>query len=1019
MERTRAVFQRVCVLRRSLNYFTDGTVYQLRPSCVSLSQAALELRASASSKAIQDAVVSSLTAVHRELVEIISKDPQAVDDKIADYVYFPIDHVLDQFRKVSGRALELACASVFALLQSAWRVNIPPVLAIRLLDRLSPLMDKENADKITEELVCQTLKCVNLTFSALGSSPVGSSIAESKNIPHVGQAVFEVLQQIEDGPSVEIQRLALTAINTFVQMYPDRVTLGTKFLPGIVSTLSKVLAPKATGRRTTSVIVASIQLLSLVLVRMFGETVELAAASNHTEMTTSKAPNTKRELSPEWTTKAVSQIKVVIGNVVKFRSHERREVRSAGNLLLDDKLSGLLEEIAHDWVLALPRLSQTSDPVSRLRSLEAIKLTIGLFSDSDSGISILQQSLITNLLESTLLSIPKALPKASISEGVFGHAALDSIPTSHIRGSTVFSPVFRDSSNDQDALTTISSFVSGFPSSELLQNNLDGLLASVEYGSGEEQMASFWLSLNILRAAIESDTTQFLNIESESSPFESLEQLYALSLAILEESDANSSPWQLQALALECIAEQAHQAGEDFSLDLVDALFPVLQLIGSPVKGLRDHAAACLNIIAEACNYTDVRELIVSNADYLVNAVGLKLNAFETSAGAPMVLLMMVRLCGPSILPFIDDVVDTIFAALESFHGFPDVVELLFAVIKVIADEGVKAPQLEITAGGEDHRGHPIDDCTFEDVLLSIKKAARLASEEEDAIVETKGKDLSASNIDHSDDENDPTSLGTEDDAGKSISETKTYRLLFNISELTQHYLPYQSAPFRRSILSLLTITLPAISKHEDTLLPLINTLWPVVVVRIGDQEPYVAAAALDVVRTMCEYAGKFVKSRIQDEWHRIIGVLRTKTQGAVVGANSGVGKGTDRSGRDDKSLAALPRGTSDLSAPEPYVDQSMKSFKDSASKLILSIIENVRVNDDIFDEALALFSHQLMDLDIRSVFEQRNADAVWLAMIQLGQRSENSHIYEVFKPELERVQEPPGDGRWNFIRVV
>ena len=103
---------------------------------------------------------------------------------------------------------------------------------------------------------------------------------------------------------------------------------------------------------------------------------------------------------------------------------------------------------------------------------------------------------------------------------------------------------------------------------------------------------------------------------------------------------ATELDWRLQALALETIALQASQQKEAFRGELIDALYPVLHYMGASVEALRDHAVTCLNIIARDCGYRNSGELIVSNVDYLVNAVALRLNSFDISPQAPQVLLM-------------------------------------------------------------------------------------------------------------------------------------------------------------------------------------------------------------------------------------------------------------------------------------------------------------------------------------------------------------------------------------------
>src|SRR5699024_5956678 len=109
------------------------------------------------------------------------------------------------------------------------------------------------------------------------------------------------------------------------------------------------------------------------------------------------------------------------------------------------------------------------------------------------------------------------------------------------------------------------------------------------------------------------------------------------------------------------VALQAQQLGEAFRPELVDALYPVLQLLASGNSNLQNHAMTCLNILTTACNYGDTSTMVIENVDYLVNAVGLKLNTFDVSPYPPQVLLMMIKLCGARLIAYLDDLIGSIF----------------------------------------------------------------------------------------------------------------------------------------------------------------------------------------------------------------------------------------------------------------------------------------------------------------------------------------------------------------------
>lgn len=165
------------------------------------------------------------------------------------------------------------------------------------------------------------------------------------------------------------------------------------------------------------------------------------------------------------------------------------------------------------------------------------------------------------------------------------------------------------------------------------------------------------------------ETSQWLNLASDEID-DTREEAYSFALEVLEKSAYDHTvDWRLQALSLETVALQAKLQAKDFRPELVDALYPILERMGSSNAALQQDAVTCLSIITNACGYPSASELVTDNADYLVNAVAVKLNTFDISPQASQVMLMMVRLCGSALIPYLDDLIDSIFAILACYHA--------------------------------------------------------------------------------------------------------------------------------------------------------------------------------------------------------------------------------------------------------------------------------------------------------------------------------------------------------------
>ncbi|KAI7342729.1 hypothetical protein KC336_g23153, partial [Hortaea werneckii] len=204
----------------------------------------------------------------------------------------------------------------------------------------------------------------------------------------------------------------------------------------------------------------------------------------------------------------------------------------------------------------------------------------------------------------------------------------------------------------------------------------------------------------------------------------------------------------------------------------------------------------------------------------------------------------MVRLAGSSVIPYMEDVVESIFAVLEGWHGYSMLVEVLFRVLLVVAEEGAKAPQLATIENGEkskveaviSEKWRPTNVAELASSLREKRAEESPEKEEREKAPQRpwKGNEEVGGDAEdkHSEDELDAVGRST-DDADLPPPAPKMYSLLLKITELTQHFLPAASPSLRTSLLSLIRTSVPPISKHENSFLPLINTLWPEIVSRM------------------------------------------------------------------------------------------------------------------------------------------------------------------------------------------
>ncbi|KAI9773608.1 MAG: hypothetical protein M1840_006882 [Geoglossum simile] len=976
---------------------------QLKPACVDLSQVALSF---GSQRADAKAVIRALDT----LLEVLNRDARSLDSALGDYVFFPLSHIFRQSRLLPERALELALNCLDVLLLNCWNQNVSNELAKQLLILLTFISGGRPAGVgdmgTSEELKVAAFHCLTSLFRSMANSKGRIWPTDMANLPPLGHAITVVLDAVADSSSFEVQFGALAALEAF-QSCVDRETLVGVF-PGVVSKITKCLQPTTSARRSYRVLERGLQVLSASLKCVMADS-QLKLSSHGTRATSSQSKDKELQLESPWLKANAPQVKLALGNVAKLRNHEKPVVRHAllqlclvvledccqslsttvgmmvetlivlsndssfeGQaalkrlVLTDHNIVDQIQSSMHTWVMALPRLMHSNDDGVRRNVITQLSTSFRLLSELGERSEIVENSLATNLRDSILTGL-QTHPRQPLLQETSGQSEVAADQWLSAKGPVAnikFQPLLLNHKSQDGTLQDLEFLLQqlgGSGSSLVIAREL---LDHIRDASGDDLLASFWLSLKLLQSAsnesIFMEDVIFAGSPNTSVRVQLREELYSLALALLSRSgDGDRMDWRLYGLALEAIALEAEQLGREFRLELVDSLYSMVHLAGSSNEVLRSHAFTSLNITTQACGYTSVSDLLVSNVDYLVNAVSLKLNTFDISPQAPKVLLMMIKLTGPPLLPFLEDLVDSIFAALDSFHGYPQLVALLFSVLEGIVDESSRDVAIAIESGAGASRGKaPVQQRTIHQVCRLLEDSKRRRSEPlvsvEDQTSREAPKEPWKTGDSEEDVEKGRSLAQPEDTEERQPTTSKVYRMVQKIARLGQHYLTHESPTFRRQLLSLLATACNTLYSNENEFLPLINDVWPTVIKRLYDDQHFVAVAAAEVVCKICRCAGDFMSSRIQTEWRDIKNLywnihrkLRMETR---------------RSGRG-------------VFTPSHQV-------RNALVKLLMAIVEYVRIDDDMFDDMLDLFSDTLDSRkDIQDVLSLVNADAVWLNM--------------------------------------
>ena len=1099
----------------------------------------------------------------------------SLDSKIADYVFFPISHVLKQLESLPLSTVELSVLCIKSLLDTGWKTQIPPALGMQLII-LMTFLTNSTSSKLekpvtSEELRATALACIEKLFKVLSKEIKGrKALTDVSNVPTVSNTVSAILDNINDEISAEFSLAAMGALDAFITTFPD-VTAVTSFLPGIVSALLKILTPSAGCRRHYKTLVRGLGVLSKIISNTISDKAleqgRMYVESNDTAMIKNSkkgfendpgvmneiseqdiALSNNKPYSPGWLKDAAAQMGIALGNISKLQNHDRIEVRLAVSRLakiiledcyevlancrkimletlatvmaidsendttqnqtssfgvsqtnqiifkikMDNNLVDMLGDCLHDWLDALPWTMQLKSDENILRTLSRITFTYRLMQSHGFDMKTVNGFVVTNLTEglSALIKDDKRIEViTNANAGIMLLSRQEGVLDSDEKDVESYSPIILRSATQSQILKAINGFLDvicklSIPTANAL---VDELLQRVQSSEGEVDLASMWLTLGLLNrtfkyANVIDETLDLSSMPScdvahhQLKPMKQLEELYHLALTHISESPVDvtntnitstgKDDWRLTALALETLALFATTAQDAFRAELIFTLYPTLQYLGSTIPILKSHAITTINTFARACSYTSASELIVSNADYLINAVSLKLNTFDVTPQAPQTLLMMVKLTGSRLLPYMDDLVENIFGLLECYHrDYPGLVELLFGVLGGMVEVGVKDERLSLRIqegkGHEDAEGKKKkakEVTTIEDVIEMVKKMSMGDKiKESDDIdpggfprrpwgkevqVENEGKEHNFGDPDNSNDLDTPEAPTSTNDEDPGPPLPQVYNLLLRIALLTQHYLPTPLPTLRSSLLRLLQNVLPTLALHENTLLPLINTLWPVLVSRLLDDEAYVVSGALEVMASMCVCAKDFMKGRMEDVWGNLRDLYKriagntAKRQGSKdvksrsrellhVGGKKETGKslslntlGTivsqDALISKKKNTSAISSVTASQPTKPDHTAQSvlMTQYIDSPTRLLwtalislfIAMLENISLSDGIFDEMLIMLLPAIENIDtgihaktergpklnpkslqvrLYAALEHQNTDVVWLALLE------------------------------------
>ncbi|KAH3675652.1 hypothetical protein WICMUC_002569 [Wickerhamomyces mucosus] len=770
-----------------------------------------------------------------------------------------------------------------------------------------------------------------------------------ENLPPLGHSVTVLLDFAHKSNDVSLRLQSIKTLNTlYFQLINDGEVLS-YILPGNVSTLTKILVGKGSKVHFT-ILVECLKLLNNLLVLVYNdkglqvkyndiETIDDALLEEFEHIQLNEANFQKVHRTKSWLKGTSNQIKLALQNLISLSSHLKLEVRETllnfcksilNNCLVslntsipilirilshlsDDKelnidkdifegfenqqfFQGYLSKEINESIESFSSTIQSPNNEKIESALSSIKFTSSLNKD---------HLLASKLARETIIEVSDMLNKKLKKHKIISSS---SDPISDL---LIISKDFKTPSRTNDTLTiydTILTQNTQLKLADLFQSlggqidptdTIQEILVDDFNKSLSERGLSLWVANNLMLGYLNSIkpeilADEFLNFE-ESNPLSTRtpEFVYLIldySRNILDEIHESQQTLEIEhvnSVAVNSIGIIANFMQSDFENELVDYLYPVIDSLASSSALVRSHALNTSMIIADNLYGGSLYQLVLSNTDFLIDAISIRLsNAMTTRTTA--ILTVCTKLAGFEILDSFKDVLEIIFSLLDYYHGYAEICIDFFVLFEIIIDEihknyinDIGLSKIEFHDSTSSYKPWGLTnvnqlinllDKNNRDFQIDLNKSSALDNKEKN---DEEGIEAEIGKYD-SDDEDDNDEVQQEErkfteEVLKWVSPVprETYKLTQQIIYYGERLLTHPSAKLQIQILRTFKKALPIFATQINNLYPIVASIWPIVSHLVNSKDPKIIIPASEFLSDILSYSGTFVAQRFVDLWQK------------------------------------------------------------------------------------------------------------------------------------------------------
>ncbi|KAG5367981.1 TEL2-interacting protein 1 [Yarrowia sp. C11] len=811
---------------------------QLQPLTVALSKEVLLPPKQRLQK--QDAIYTRL----KDLRAFLQQQNLIWSKNLADYTFFPIMHLLQGITNIldlRDGIRECILAIIDILVSNVWSLDMNQTLAKELLSLSANLSSGDN-DKTSDETRLVAAKCFGGIFP---SKPA---------LNDVGPIIMLLLQWGEKGGSVELREQSWMSLLALFEGLGSKETA--QILPGVVSGVSKVV------NGHYKVAVAALKVLRQVTVTALHNGCK--EDEKWLEYTRKQYLVTLKTISTRKHDQTNAQLILLCSDIVgKCNESLENCLPICVDILLsldateeflkyESKLELVLDERMYVWLDNLPSLLTRNDDTEPLAVLKCLKV----------GMKLQKEDGPRGLLVEKLVEAVNSVNQHAIVPAKNTKPSADT-PVNFVKQEGINTRAIQVDHNAKHVMP-----FRGFGITTLLSDEVQAALEQVvvaadvsfEEIQSSDEVSQLWMSNLMLKS-----DDWLVGMSDDKFDAYELENYYIDAL--------KSSKQQYQFLALQGIGLMAAQTPLNDSL--MDILYPILALVPSNHGLVGDMARETLLQLSTTCGYSSVQNMMVENADYLVDSISLAIQTMDVSPGTFQILTVLIKLAGSDIVGYLDDVVKTLFRLLDSYHGYPQLVESVISVFTAlieVMEASVKVKRVE------DAKKPAL---TLEGVLEELRKRQEKPEEEEHEFESHPNKPFGKTDdkMDEDEDQAQPPGAGEEPEKWTGTLAKPTYMLVKQIFGYVQNLITSDSPKLVVSLSRLVSICAPLLAgideDQQSEYLPSINDLYPLLENGAFSDDIVVAESCLSTISVLLQSVdASFMRSRMVDLFPRLQGAF-------------------------------------------------------------------------------------------------------------------------------------------------